>query len=100
VRVRAEGPGKVRCVLEPSDPIVLTDVDGQVLAGPVFWDGDVSRPEVTILYSGPALGTFCAGVLRADGVLAWQSAVHPVLLDGLVTVKLHRHDGAGVSAAA
>lgn len=88
VRVRAEGPGKIRCVLEPSDPIVLTDKAGQVVAGPVFWDGDTSRPQVSISYDGPSLATFCVGLLRADGVLAWQTEVQPVLFAGEVTVKL------------
>jgi hypothetical protein len=90
VRIRAEGPGKIRGVLEPSDPIVLVEVDGTVVAGPVFWDGDSSRPEVTFIYQGSLVRGWCVGVLRADGVLAWQTEVQVGSLypGGSVTVTL------------
>lgn len=82
MRVRAEGPGKVRCVLEPSDPIVLTDEAGRVVAGPVFWDGDTSEPRVTIQYEGPSLSRFCVAIQRADGVLGWQGDIQYGLYRG------------------
>jgi hypothetical protein len=90
VRIRAEGPGKVRGVLEPSDPIVLTTEAGEIVAGPVFWDGDVSRPEVVFTYDGPTRYGFCVAVLRADGVLAWQGIVQhsPLYRGGIVKATL------------
>ena len=87
MRTRAEGPGRVRCIVEPTDPIVLTDVHGTVIAGPVFWDGDVSRPHAELTYVGRRRERWCAGILRPDGALAWQGPVEPILYNG-VTIRL------------
>ena len=73
MRIRALGPGRIHCITEDGDPVVLTAANGDVIWGPRPAPPPGAR--MVIDYDGPRVGEFCWGVLNPDGTLGWQSQV-------------------------
>ncbi len=68
--IRAQGPGQMTFFAEEGDPIVLTDREGSVIAGP---HPAPPASSMVIEYNGPSVRDAYWGVLNPDGTLAFQA---------------------------
>jgi hypothetical protein len=69
---KADGPGRIQAFVEEGDPVVITDITGRIVAGPVI--APPLGQQIVIDYDGPPLADCCWAVLNPDGVMAFQSS--------------------------